>query len=262
MPGTHLQHAIRIARLAGARVKEMRDGGALTENLKGGIELVTNADLAANDIIKSEIRRQFPSHDIYSEEDTDGRTHTLDGPTWIVDPIDGTVNYASGHFMAAVSIAYADAREVRAGVVYNPFLDELFHAEKGAGAYLNDKKIQVKDVADLGECLVATGFPYEKSARAVLARRLASVLPEVRDLRRLGSAALDLCWVACGRLQGYYEGHLHAWDVAAGRLIAKEAGARIGYYVEPADGLPDDIRCDNLVVSSPKVFDTLKNLLH
>ena len=257
-----LQETIRIARFAGAAVKRLRDEDALTEDFKGGVELVTNADLIANDIIKSEVLGLFPDHEFLSEEDT-GRNTALIKPTWIVDPIDGTVNFAAGHFMSAVSIAYAEDRAVRAAVVYNPFLDELFYAAEGTGAFLNGKPIRVKETTELKRCLVATGFPYVKNADAVheIFRRMERLLPNIGDIRRLGSAALDICWVACGRLQCYYEGQLNAWDVAAARLIAREAGAAIGYFIAPEDDLPDDLRSTNLIVSSPGVYEELRGWL-
>jgi myo-inositol-1(or 4)-monophosphatase len=255
-----LNETIRIARLAGARIKELRDQNALTEDLKYGVELVTNADIISNDIIKSEILKLYPSHTFMSEEDTE-RNEDLQKPTWIIDPIDGTVNYANGHQMAAVSIAFAEDDRVKCGVVFNPFMDELFYAAENTGAFLNCQQIHVKDVSNLGICLVATGFPYVKDNVKELTGRIEKILPHIRDIRRLGSAALDLCWVACGRLQAYYEGQLNPWDVAAARLIAKEAGAAIGYYKAPDDSIPDSIRCNNLIVSSPKVYEELKKLL-
>lgn len=257
-----LQAAIRIARHAGAKIKELRDDGVLTEDMKGGVELVTNADLISNEIIKSEIQKLYPDHQFLSEEDTD-RNDDINKPTWVIDPIDGTVNYANGHQMAAVSIAYAENNAVRAGVVYNPFMDELFYASENSGAFLNGRPIRVKDMTDLKSCLVATGFPYVGSKddiRAIFAR-MERLLPHIRDFRRLGSAALDICWVACGRLQCYYEGHLNPWDVAAARIIAKEAGASIGYFMAPDDTLPDSIRCNNLIVSSPGVYMKLESFL-
>lgn len=259
---TKLQETMRIARLAGARVKKLRDENQLTEDVKYGVELVTNADLIANDMIKEEILKLFPGHAILSEEDTD-RASDIDKPTWIIDPIDGTVNYANGHQMAAVSIAYAEKGAVRLGVVYNPFMDELFYAGENAGAFMNGRKINTKDVQTLKTCLIATGFPYVKNKDVVhdIFRRMERLLPNIGDIRRLGSAALDICWVAMGRLQGYYEGHLNPWDVAAARIIAKEAGATIGYFKEPEDDIPDSIRCDNLVISSPKIFEEFKRLL-
>lgn len=255
-----LKETIRIAKLAGTRIKEIRENNALTEDLKYGVELVTNADIISNELIKNEILRLFPGHEILSEEDPE-RHFTLESPTWIIDPIDGTVNYANGHHMAAVSIAYAEAYRVRAGVVYNPFLDELFYAAEGEGAFLNGHEIRIKNTEALDTCLVATGFPYVKDNGEEIMDRIGRVWPRVRDIRRLGSAALDICWVACGRLQAYYEGQLNPWDVAAARLIAKEAGAAIGYFKDPDDTIPESIRCNNLIVSSPKVFEELKEIL-
>ena len=255
-----LKETIRISRLAGERIKQLRDEDALTEDMKYGVELVTNADLISNDIIKSEIQKLYPDHTFLSEEDTE-RNYDLGKPTWVIDPIDGTVNYANGHFMAAVSIAYADEGRVRAGVVYNPFLDELFYAAEGVGAYLNGRRIGVKDTDDLGTCLIATGFPYVKDDVKTLTERIERVLPHIRDIRRLGSAALDICWVACGRLQGYYEATLSAWDVAAAKLIAREAGATVGYFEASDDNTPESIRSDHLIITSPKVFDALRELL-
>ena len=118
--------------------------------------------------------------------------------------------------MACVSIAYAENYKVRVGVVYNPFLDELFYAAENSGAFLNGQRIRVKDVSALETCLTATGFPYVKDDAAEIMRRLGRVWPKVRDLRRLGSAALDICWVACGRLQAYYEGQLNPWTSPPG----------------------------------------------
>ena len=126
------------------KIKELRDSGALTEDMRR-VELVTNADLVSNNIIKSEVLKLYPDHTFLSEEDTD-RNYDIEKPTWIIDPVDGTVNYANGHQMAAVSIAYAENGAVRAGVVYNPFMDELFYAAENTGAFLNGKPIRIKDV--------------------------------------------------------------------------------------------------------------------
>lgn len=257
-----LDHAIRIARLAGATIKKMREEHAFTEQLKYGLELLTSADIASNDLIISEIRKAYPSHHIISEESTNDR-YAIDEPTWIIDPIDGTVSYANGHYQACVSIAYAERGEVVIGVVYCPFVDELFHAVKGSGSFLNGTPIHVKEVTQLSECLVATGFPYVRDNVPELTTYIARILPHIRDLRRLGSAALDYCWVACGRLQAYYEGSLSPWDMAAGRLIAIEAGAAVGHYDHnsKADDLPENILGRHVVAASPGVYAQLVNTL-
>lgn len=252
---------IRIARLAGNKIKELREAENFTSELKFGYELVTSADIASNELILAEIKRQYPGHRIISEESAN-TGYEIESPTWIIDPIDGTVGYANYHNQAAVSIGFAQGGRMLAGAVFNPFTDEMFYAEKGKGAFLNGKPIHVKAVTRLNECVIATGFPHKKENLEPLLANLAAVLPHIRDLRRMGSAALDFCWVACGRLQGYYEGSLAPWDMAAGKLIAAEAGAATGHYGRtPASNLPDDIWGVNVLASSPGVFEELKALL-
>lgn len=250
-----------MARQAGAKIKELRETGQFSQQLKFGYELVTSADLASNELIISSIHSRYPAHRIISEESPNS-SFDITTPVWIIDPIDGTVGYANGHYQVSVSIAYAEAGEVKAGVVYNPFLDELFTALKGGGARLNGKPIRVNNSAQLNECVVATGFPHLKDNIAPLTAYLTRLLPHIRDLRRLGSAALDFCWVACGRLHAYYEGSLSPWDMAAGRLIALEAGASAGHYGDPGlPGLAEDIRGLNVLVAAPSVFAALKQVL-
>ncbi|MBB6217532.1 myo-inositol-1(or 4)-monophosphatase [Anaerosolibacter carboniphilus] len=257
-----LSEAIRIAKLAGTKIKELREAKQYTESVKDGYELVTTADLVSNDIIKAEIYKVFCNHEILSEEDNGNKNQSLQQPTWIIDPIDGTVGYANDHYQVAVSIAYAVDCKVRYGVVYNPFLDEMYYASENSGAFLNGNKISVKDVSELKSCVIGTGFPHRKDDIQEIISRLGRVLPHIRDLRRLGSPALDICWVACGRMQGFYEGKLSPWDVAAAKLIAIEAGAEVGYY-KKEDNYPvlECINGNNIIVSSPKVFDELKHIL-
>ena len=256
-----LDNAVRIARLAGGVIKTMRNEKSFSEQLKFGYELVTSADMASNDMIISEILKAYPQHKIISEEIPQSDL-TINGPTWIIDPIDGTVGYANGHYNVCISIAYADKGEVQVGVVYNPFLDELFYAVKGEGAFLNDAAIHAKDVSNLNECVIATGFPHKKENIAAITSFLTLLLPHIRDVRRNGSAALDYCWVACGRLQGYYEGSLSPWDMAAGRLIAIEAGATAGHYaMDITWSLPEDMNGYRILVSSPGIFDRMKSVL-
>lgn len=257
-----LSEAIRIAKLAGTKIKELRETKQYSESVKDGYELVTTADLASNDVIKTEINKIFGNHEILSEEDTGNKNLSLEQPTWIIDPIDGTVGYANGHYQVAVSIAYAVDYKVRHGVVYNPFLDEMYYASENSGAFLNGNKINVKDVSELNSCVIGTGFPHRKDDVQEIINRLGRVLPHIRDLRRLGSPALDICWVACGRMQGFYEGKLSPWDVAAAKLIAIEAGAEVGHYKnEDTYPVPECINGNNIIVTSPKVFDELKQIL-
>ncbi len=254
--------AIRIARLAGKRIQELRDRKQYHESLKDGYELVTTADLISNDLIKTELSRIFPDHHLLSEEDSEQKDLSIQKPTWIVDPIDGTVGYANNHYQVAVSIAFAVENKVQVGVVYNPFLDEMFYAYDGLGAFLNNKPIKVKDVYDLKQCVIGTGFPHKRGNIRDVIAVLENILPKVRDIRRLGSPALDICWVACERMQGFYEGTLHPWDVAAAKLIANEAGAKIGYYcAEQNTIIPDCLNGDSIIVSSPGIFDEFQKAL-
>lgn len=256
------REAIRIARLAGAKIKELRKNKQYQESLKDGYELVTTADLISNDLIKTEISKIFPDHHFVSEEDNFHKEISIQAPTWIIDPIDGTVGYANNQYQVAVSIAFAVENEVRVGVVYNPFLNEMFYACKNYGAFLNNKLIKVKDVDNLKDCVIGTGFPHKRdNIRGVIAI-LEKILPKVRDIRRLGSPALDICWVACGRMQGFYEGKLHPWDVAAAKLIAIEAGAKTGYYVTGKKMIiADCLNGNSIIVSSPGVFDEFQKIL-
>ena len=248
--------------MAGATIKEIREKNGFTEELKFGYELLTSADIASNDLIIAEIKKAYPGHHIISEESLN-ESFSIDEPTWIIDPIDGTIGYANGHYQCAISIAFADKGIVQVGVVYNPFLEELFHAAKGEGAFLNNIPIHVKSVSDLSQCVVATGFPHKKENIPHITSFLTRLLPHIRDVRRMGSAALDYCWVACGRLQAYYESSLAPWDMAAGRLIAIEAGAKVGHYdtAGTMTALAEDINGINILVSSPGVYDQLIELL-
>ena len=257
----YLSLAIRLAKLAGERIKQMRADNTVSEQLKFGYELVTSADLAANDIIIGEILKAYPSHRIISEESVnDG--FDISTPTWIIDPIDGTVGYANHQYQVGVCIAFANGGRVLAGVVYNPFLDELFYAAKGTGAFLNGKPIQVKEVTELNQSVIATGFPHKKDNIPYIVSKLAAILPHIRDVRRMGSAALDACWVACGRVQGYYEGSLNPWDIAAAKLIAVEAGALTGHYAARTHTeLADDLYGHNIIVASPGIYHQMKTIL-
>lgn len=256
-----LEEAIRIARLAGSEIQALRESRQFTESLKEGCELVTTADLASHELIKAEISRVFPGHRLLSEEGADDKPLLVEDPTWIVDPIDGTVGYANGHYQVAVSIAFAAQNRVWAGAVYNPFLGEMFHASLGGGAFLNRQPISIKQVHDLRQCVIGTGWPHERDNIDDVISNLEGLLPRVRDIRRLGSPALDICWVACGRMQGFYEGKLHPWDVAAAKLIAAEAGASIGHYGGKLSSIPACLDGNQLLVSSPGVYAELQRIL-
>jgi myo-inositol-1(or 4)-monophosphatase len=258
-----LEFALQLARDAGQLILEHRRDAELNHAYKGGNELVTDADLAADKLICDSIRKAWPEHGIVSEEsapEVAAAAQTMAEPVWIIDPIDGTVNYARGHFQSAVSIAYSVAGEIQLGVVYNPFMDEMFSAERGQGAFLNGAAIRVSAVSDLRRSIIATGFPYIKQDMEPMVARLRQILNHCADIRRLGSAALDICWLAAGRLDGYYES-LSLWDFAAARLIAQEAGARCGNFSPVPAGIDPQFHCDDLLIANPELYPQLLKLL-
>jgi len=260
---TEFEFAVELAKKAGAMIARERRDADLTHSYKGGTELVTNADLAADQLISDGIRERFPDHMIISEElaPETGEVQNLDKPLWIIDPIDGTVNYAHGHLQSAVSIAHVRDGKVVFGVVFNPFVDELFHAQLGGGAFVNESTIQVSGLTEMRKALVATGFPYIKVNLEPQVARLSAILHHCADIRRLGSAALDICWVAAGRLDGYYES-LSLWDFAAARLIAQEAGAHCGNFSPLPVGADPQFHCDDLLISTPALFQPLHDVLN
>jgi myo-inositol-1(or 4)-monophosphatase len=198
-----------------------------TVDFKGEIDLVTEMDRKVERYIGRELSRSFPTHDFLAEE-AQRNVATGSEFRWVVDPLDGTTNYAHGLPIYSVSIALEHGGQVVVGVVYQPALDELFAAQKGWGARLNGRRIAVSARARLAHCLLVTGFPYDMhTTRDDNLKYFRRFSKRARAVRRLGSAALDLCYVACGRFDGYWEMKLAPWDVAAGSLIAAEAGARI-----------------------------------
>jgi len=216
--------ALQAAEVGGTVLLE-KFGTALQIRHKGDIDLVTDADLAAEAAIVQELRRTFPRHDILAEEgDYGSRSSSYQ---WIIDPLDGTTNFAHGLPWWAVSIALEVAGEVILGVVYNPVMGEMFVAEKGQGAWLNERPIRVSPTASLDQALLATGFPYDrKTSAANNYDHFVAFQQAAQACRRPGAASLDLVYTACGRFDGYWEMKLKPWDVAAGQLIVSEAGGR------------------------------------
>jgi len=184
--------------------------------------MVSDADRDAERLIADLIRRERPDDGLMGEEGAGAEGSS--GRQWIVDPLDGTTNFLYGFPAWSVSIALRDEAGIAAGVVHDPGRDETFRAARGGGAELNGERIEPSDCDQLELALVATGFGYERERRAAQAETLTRVLPRVRDIRRAGSAALDLSWVACGRMDAYYERDLKPWDWDAGRLLVAEAG--------------------------------------
>ncbi len=208
---------------AGAEVLRARWGTARTIDKKGAIDLVTDADRASEAAVVAVLRARFPGAAILAEE---SGAVTGSGLQFYVDPLDGTTNYAHGLPHFAVTVGVADAAGLAAGATIDPMRGELFLASRGGGATLNGTPIRHAGCAALGEALLVTGFPYDvHREHAEVLRRLEGFVTRAQGIRRLGAAALDLAWVACGRLDGYWEAKLKPWDSAAGILIAREAGA-------------------------------------
>lgn len=200
--------------------------GKVGYRLKGEANLVTDADLASQKAAIGVIKKFFPEHDFLGEENA--RKNTGSPYTWVIDPIDGTTNFAHTFPQCSISIALFYKNQVILGGVLNPITNEMFLAQKGKGATLNGKKIHVSNVKKVHEALLVTGFPYNRNEiMPELLARFERCLRASHDVRRLGSAALDLCWVAAGRLDGYWEQNLNPWDVAAGTLILTEAGGKV-----------------------------------
>lgn len=204
---------------------------------KGDIDLVTEADTASEATIIATIKKDFPDHSIQAEES--GLHQGSANGHWIIDPLDGTTNFAHRLGIYCVSIAFALDGHLLAGIVLDPVNGELFTAQKGGGALLNNNPIHVTATAVLQESLLATGFPYDiRQKTQIVLPRLQRFLMEAQGIRRLGAAALDLCYVACGRMDGFWEEDLKPWDMAAGALIVQEAGGRVtdfqdrSYYLE------------------------------
>lgn len=193
---------------------------------KGEIDLVTQFDRKSQDVIVRRLTSEYPGYGILSEEDI---SHDVDAPVkWIVDPLDGTTNFAHGLPIWAISIALENKGKIVLGIVYDPTRKEMFYAIKGGGAFLNGKRINVSKVNELDQSLLVTGFPYDiRSAKDNNLNHFSNFAVRAQAVRRLGSAALDLCYTACGRFDGYWELKLSPWDQAAGSLILSEAGGRI-----------------------------------
>ncbi|MDG5816918.1 inositol monophosphatase family protein [Chitinispirillales bacterium ANBcel5] len=221
-----LQSAKEAAKQAGSLIKSMKGSAGVSE--KAMNNLVTEADLSSEKLIGEMLLDRFPDSILYGEEDE--KRGAIDSDSlWLIDPLDGTNNYAHGIPVYCVSIAYAQKGDVKCAVVYDPEREELFSAVKGGGAFLNDKRIGVSKRSTLQESIITAGFYYERGE--LMERTLEAIGKlfrlDVRGFRRTGSAAIDLCWVSCGRFDGYFEYMLSPWDFAAGSLIVSEAGGII-----------------------------------
>lgn len=266
MNESYLEFAKNLALEAG-KILINAQNTQFSQDYKQGEELVTSVDLELDDFICKSIHNSFPEHSILSEESSpnlDFSQLNEQDYIWVIDPIDGTVNFAHQYKHVAISIGLVKGSQRLLGVVYAPFLNELFWAQKGSGAYLNNQKIKVSNQVTLHRALVATGFPYNKNNLDPIIARVRKILENCQDIRRNGSAALDLCWVAAGRLEAYYE-TVKPWDMVAGALIATEAGAKIGYHKDEVSGgniWPISLRSDHLLVANPDLYQAIYQLLH
>lgn len=243
---SYLETAKEIAREAGGLLRgyfERRVGF----ELKGEFDLITEADRASEKLVVERLRAQFPSHGIVAEE---GGGH--DGPSeflWYVDPLDGTTNFAHGYPVFNVTLALERAGERIAGVIYDPIQDEMFAAERGGGAYLNNRRIHVSRTQRLGDCLVSTGFPSRKRHQNINVHFYYQMAMATHGVRRGGSAAIDLAYVASGRLDAFWEFGLNPWDMAAGLLMVTEAGGA----VSDMNGGPVSLRGPHILTDNGRV---------
>ncbi len=249
--------AIEAAREAGAYLKDSI-GKIRSLEIKKGNErnLVSEIDRTSEQKIIRRIRARYPDHAILAEESGAGTSPAE--YRWVIDPLDGTTNFVHGVPVFCVTIALEHRGEILAGVSYDPNLEELFTAEKGAGAYLNGKRLQVSSPSRLIESLLVTGFPYDlaKDPGDVI-RHFSDFLLEAQGVRRLGSAALDLAYVAAGRFDGYWEVSLNPWDMAAGILLVQEAGGRTSDF----SGGPPSIYRKQIVASNGRIHDAMLRVL-
>jgi len=241
---------------AGEIIQHYFNGTFKIENKSSINDLVTEVDKMSEDKVISIIKLHFPGHSIISEEA--GEAMQVSDYQWIIDPIDGTVNFAHGIPICCVSIGLKHKDEMLYGAVYNPMMNELFFAEKGKGATLNGTAISVSKKSDFKTACLVTGFPYKWPNNAehpikVFERFILQGLP----VRRLGSAAIDLCWVACGRFDGFWEYNLSSWDIAAGYLIVQEAGGKVTNF----DGDPYNVFDKETLATNGLIHDEMLRLI-
>jgi len=233
--GVILEQSIVAARQAGAVLREKL--GSLTQIEKKELaDFVTDADRTSENLIVGIILKAFPEHTILAEESPE--RNRSGHQRWIIDPLDGTTNYIHSFPMFSVSIAYEEAGQIRVGVVFDPLKNELFHAVRGEGAYLNDRRLKVSQPGSLEDCLIATGFPFKQRGRIdPYLGAFKDIFVKVSDIRRAGSAALDLAYLAAGRVDGFWEIGLQPWDVAAGSLLIHEAGGVMSDFSGRSSGI-------------------------
>jgi myo-inositol-1(or 4)-monophosphatase len=234
-----------------------RFGRAMRVDKKGTIDLVTEVDVAIERMFRALIADRFPDHQVLGEE-LGGSATAPEGPCWVFDPIDGTTNYAHGLpiFCASLALEVDGVAEVAA--IYDPNRQELFTAERGGGAFLNGRPLRVSAAATLVDALLVTGFPYDVHGRVEeIVGLFGAFVGRARAVRRLGSAALDLCYVAAGRIDGFWESDLKPWDIAGGSLVVSEAGGR----VTKMDGSPFSSRGNQVLATNGLVHDAMREVI-
>ena len=254
-----LNFAIQTARDAGRLLAE-RFGRNLRISNKSELDLVTESDLASEQLIIDRIKTYYPRHTIIAEEsgtNAPAKDGSADEWRWIIDPLDGTTNYAHGYPCFCVSMGLEHNGRMEVGVVYDPMRDELFAAERGEGASLNGKRIQVSPTPNLASALLCTGFPYDVRERSEFARHFANFIMNAQGVRRDGAAALDLAYVAAGRFDGFWEEGLKPWDVAAGVMLIEEAGGKFSDY----RGAALDIFRPPILASNGLIHDQMMQVL-
>ena len=247
-----LNAAMTAARYAGAMLRSRRDFHVENKSAK---DFVTDADRASEQMIISELSTSYPEDGFYGEE---GGVRKKSDGMWVIDPIDGTTNFIKNIPLYTISIAYMHKGEPVVGVVYAPALDEMFSAVKCGGAFLNGQAIHVSDECDPGRAVTAMSFAARvPDVSKRLMALLSAILPEINDFRRMGSAAFDLCCTACGRVDAYFEPSLNLYDIAAGVLIAREAGGRVSGWQDE-----DCLITGNVIAAPPQLYDFFHDRLH
>jgi myo-inositol-1(or 4)-monophosphatase len=254
-----INEAVEVARSAAKRagkIQSERLNSGFTVELKGEIDLVTEVDLACEKAIIDVIHARYPDHSILAEEE--GKVGGDSPFVWVIDPLDGTTNYSHGFPFYCASVALSHNGAALAGAVFDPARNEMFHAAKGHGAFLNGQRIHVSHINEMISSLLATGFPYSiKTTDRNNLKEFAAFAMRAQAVRRPGAAALDLCYVACGRLEGFWEFHLKPWDMAAGALIVAEAGGR----VTQSGGQPLDLNKPDIVASNGRIHEAMLEIL-
>jgi myo-inositol-1(or 4)-monophosphatase len=254
-----LNIAIKAARTAGAIINRASlDLERIQVNTKAPNDFVTEVDQAAEAAVIDTLLAAYPGHGILAEESGSARGARDSEYVWIIDPLDGTTNFIHGLPTYAVSIALSFRQQIQQAVVYDPARNDLFYATRGRGAYLNDKRLRVSKRTRMAEALIGTGFPFRKGDDlAQYMRILETVMKGCAGVRRPGAAALDLCYVAAGWYDGFFESGLSPWDVAAGSLLVSEAGGLVGNFTGEADFL----HRREVVAGSPKIYGQLVQVL-